>query len=75
MPIALKTPLGWTVHGLIREFAEDHVHVNFNHTNQERLNAQLERMHNEDFREAIMPNLQRPYPLRTTKSKKSWICQ
>ena len=39
VPIAVKTPLGWTVHGLIREFAEDHVHVNFNRINQERLNA------------------------------------
>jgi len=27
-PIAMKTPLGWTVYGPIGEFAEDGVHVN-----------------------------------------------
>ena len=50
--IAVKTPLGWTVYGPIGEFAEDGVHVNFTRTNQERLNAQLERMYNEVFSKA-----------------------
>ena len=51
-PIAVKTPLGWTDYGPIGESAEDRVHVNFTRTDQERLNAQLERMYNEEFSEA-----------------------
>ena len=48
-PMAVKTPLGWTVHGPI---AGDRVQVNFTRTDQERLNAQLERMYDEEFNEA-----------------------
>ena len=51
-PIAVKTPLGWTVYGPIGDSAEDRVHVNFARTDRERLNAQLERMYNEEFSEA-----------------------
>ena len=48
-PSAVKTPLGWTVFGPIGNLADDQVHVSFTHTQQEILNAQLERMYNEDF--------------------------
>ena len=48
-PSAGKTPLGWTVFGPIGNLADDQVHVSFTHTQQEILNAQLERMYNEDF--------------------------
>ena len=40
----MKTPLGWTVYGPIGNLADDQVH-----TQQEILNAQLERMYNEEF--------------------------
>ena len=52
--IAVTTPLGWTVYGPIGESAEDRVHVNFTRTDQERLNAQLEGMNNEEFSEAYV---------------------
>ena len=48
-PCAVKTPLGWTVYGLIGELADDRVHVNFTYTERENLNTQLERMYNEEF--------------------------
>ena len=51
-PMAVKTPLGWTVYGPVAEPAGDRVHGNFTRTDQERLNAQLERMYDEEFNEA-----------------------
>ena len=40
-PIAVKTPLGWTVHGRMGGSAEDQVNVNFTRTGQDSLNAQM----------------------------------
>ena len=51
-PVAVRTPLGWTVHGLIGETVKDRVHINFAHTGQDSLSIQLERMHDEEFVEA-----------------------
>ena len=48
-PSAVKTPLGWTVYGPIGNLTDDQVHVSFTHTQQEILNAQLERMYNKEF--------------------------
>lgn len=50
-PIAVKTPLGWTVRRPMGGSAEDQVHVNFTRTGQDSLNAQLECMYNEQFTE------------------------
>ena len=51
-PVAVRTPLGWTVFGPIGESTTDHIRLNFSRTDQESLNAQMERMYNEEFTEA-----------------------
>ena len=44
-----RIPSGWTVFGPIGEIADEQVHVNIIHNEREVLNAQLERMYNEEF--------------------------
>ena len=51
-PVAVRTPLGWTVHGPIGETVKDRVHINFTCTSQDSLSVQLERMYDEEFVEA-----------------------
>lgn len=51
-PIAVRTPLRWTVHGPFGYVSESGVHVNFTRTEQERLNAQLEGMYDVEFSES-----------------------
>ena len=51
-PVAVRTPLGWTVHGPIGETVKDRVHINFTRTGQDSLSVQLERMYYEEFVEA-----------------------
>ena len=51
-PVAVRTPLGWTVPGPIGETVKDRVHINFTHTSQDSLSIQLERMYDEEFVEA-----------------------
>ena len=48
-PSAVRTPFGWTVVGPIVEIADERVFVNIINTEREVLNAQLERMYNEEF--------------------------
>ena len=51
-PVAVRTPLGWTVHGPIGETVKDRVHINFTRTGQDSLSVQLEHMYDEEFVEA-----------------------
>ena len=48
-PVAVRNPLGWTVHGSVGQPAENRVHVNLTRTSLDSLNIQLERMYDEEY--------------------------
>lgn len=73
-PIAVKTPLGWTVRRPMGGSAEDQVHVNFTRTGQYSLNAQLECITMGSSLKLVLM-LRRACQLKTAEHKNLWIGQ